>query len=355
MALLWPASLFLLGLIPLVLGLYFWILRRRKRTALRYSSLALVRAAMPERSNWRRYIPLALFLLGLGSLALALSRPVTIISVPTDRTTIMLTIDVSGSMRQRDIDPSRLEAAESAALNFVEKQKTGTQIGLVAFAGFAELIQSPTTDQEALQAAILSLNTGRRTAIGSGILTAIDGIAEIDPMIAPSTDGSADNEPQAVPQGAYAPDIIVLLTDGVSNAGPLPLEAAGQAVTRGLRIYTIGFGTAQGSPIIDNPNFGGGFNGGPGGRSNGADPNGGPPPGFRRGIDEDTLKKIAEQTGGKYYSASSAEELNSVFSSLPTNLITRHETSEISFIFVLAAALLVAAAVLLSQLWHPLP
>lgn len=348
MTLLWPASLLLLSLIPLVLGFYFWILRRRKRYALRYSSLSLVRAALPERANWRRYVPMALFLLGIASLAVAMARPVAITSVPTDQTTIMLAIDVSGSMRQRDIPPSRLQAAIDAALNFVEKQKSGTQIGLVAFAGFAELIQTPTTDEEDLQAAIISLTTGRRTAIGSGILKSIDGLAEIDPSIPRSTGyGAGGEEPQPVPDGAYAPSIIVLLTDGVSNSGPEPLDAAEQAVTRGLRVYTIGFGTEAGSPITDWPQSGGG----PDRFGNG----GGPPPGFRRGIDEKTLIEIAERTGGKYYSASSADELNSVFSSLPTNLITRHETIEISFAFTLAAAFFAAAAVLLSVLWQPLP
>ncbi len=361
MTLLWPFSLALLALIPLLILLYIFVLRRRKRLALRYSSLALVRTALPERSNLRRYVPLVLFLLGLASLAVALARPMTIIAVPTDRTTIMLVIDVSMSMRQRDIPPSRLDAAKEAALNFVQKQKAGTQIGLVAFAGFAELIQSPTTDAEQLQAAILSLTTGRRTAIGSGILQGIDAIAEIDPNVAPSTpEGSTGSGPTPVPQGAYAPDIIVLLTDGVSNSGPDPMDAAQQAVDRGLRVYTIGFGTAQGSPISDFPQFFGGNGPGTSGRGFGGDPSGGGQfggnfGGFRRGIDEETLKKVSNLTGGKYYSASSAEELNSVFNSLPTNLIMRHETNEISFAFVLGAALLVGAAVVLSQLWQPLP
>ncbi len=347
MALLWPASLLLLGLIPLFLALYFWVLRRRKRFTIRYSSLSLVRAALPERANWRRYIPLALFLLGLASLVLALARPVTIVSIPTDQTTIMLVLDVSGSMRQRDIAPSRLVAAQEAALNFIDKQNAGARIGLVAFAGFAELIQLPTSDTEDLEAAILSLTTGRRTAIGSGILKAIDGIAEIDPFVAPSTGyGSGGVEPAPVPAGAYAAAIIVVLTDGVSNSGPEPLEAAQQAITRGLRVYTIGFGTEEGSPITDFPQFGGGS----GDRFNG----GGPPPGFRRGIDEETLKQVADATGGQYFAASSAEELNSVFDSLPTNLITRHETAEISFAFTLAAALCVGAALVLGQLWQPL-
>ena len=145
-----------------------------------------------------------------------------------------------------DIEPNRLLAAEAAALSFIQRQGANTQIGLVAFAGFAELIQPPTSDQEVLQDAVESLFTGRRTAIGSGILEALDAIAEIDPNIAPSETGKAtDVKPTPVPKGAYAPHIIVLLTDGVSNAGPQPTDAAQQAVDRGIRVYTIGFGTAN--------------------------------------------------------------------------------------------------------------
>ncbi len=170
MSLIWPRLLFLLGLIPLLIAVYVWImLHRRRRFAVRYSSLALVREAMTRQSNWRRHIPFALFLLALASLVVAVGRPVTVVTVPTNQTTIILTIDVSGSMRSRDVYPSRLMAAENAAINFIQHQKPGTQIGLVAFSNFAEEIQQPTTDQEALQAAIESLTTGRRTAIGSGI------------------------------------------------------------------------------------------------------------------------------------------------------------------------------------------
>src|SRR5689334_4850484 len=149
MEMLWPGFLYLLGLIPVIIGVYIWMLRRRRRFALRYSSLALVREALPHRSNLRRHLPFALFLLALASLVIALARPVNIVSVPTDQTTIILTIDVSRSMRSADIPPSRLEAAEAAALSFIQHQKSSTQIGIVAFSGFAELIQPLTRDQEA--------------------------------------------------------------------------------------------------------------------------------------------------------------------------------------------------------------
>jgi Ca-activated chloride channel homolog len=344
---LWPGFLFLLGLIPLILMIYIWNLRRRRRFAVRYSSLVLVRQALPQYSNLRRHLPFALFLLALASLVIALARPAAVVLVPTDKTTIILAMDVSRSMCSADIAPNRLVAAQKAAISFIERQKSSTQIGIVAFAGFAELVQPPTMDQEALREAIERLYTGRRTAIGSGILRSLDAIAEVDEGVAPGTsqDGSAIS-PTPVPPGMYAPDIIVLLTDGASNTGPLPLEAAQQAADRGIRVYTIGFGTENGGTMgscgrqyQEFDYFGGSTFGG----------------GFRRGIDEGTLIEVAAMTGGEYYSASSANELENVFKKLPTYLITRRETIEISVVFAALGALLTALAVGLSLAWNALP
>lgn len=340
MVLLWPGFLLLLGIIPLMVLGYIWMLRRR-RFAVRYSSLSLLRQAIPRQSRLRRHLPFALFLLALTSLVIAFGRPAAIVSVPTDQTTIILAIDVSGSMRATDIYPSRLAAAEDAALSFIQRQKARTQIGIVAFLGFAELVQPPTTNQEALQAAVEGLYTGRGTAIGSGILKSIDAIAAIDRNVAPSvSDPTVEFQPTPVPKGAYAPDIIVLLTDGVATTGPPPLETAQQAADRGIRIYTIGFGTENGGLA-----FGGGQGFG-GGRGFGGR--------FRMGIDEETLKKIADMTGGKYYLATSAGELQNVFDNLPTYLITKHEVMEISVGFTALGALFAAIAILLSLIWHPL-
>jgi Ca-activated chloride channel family protein len=344
MNLLWPGFLLLLGLIPLIIGIYIWILRRRRRSAIRYSSLSLVRAAMPKRSNWRRHFPVALFLLGLASLVIALGRPVASVVVPSGQATIVLAMDISGSMCSTDIEPNRLIAAEEAAMQFIRNQRSNTQIGVVVFAGFAEIIQPPTRDQDALENAIRGLDVARRTAIGSGILRSLDAIAEVDESIPPVDFNSVTGgvvEP--VPPGTYAPHIIVLLTDGASNAGPWPLDAAQQAADRGVRVYTIGFGTDQGAPFAfcDNWFFsGGGFGGGGGG--------------FRRGIDEQTLIDIADLTGGEYYQATSASELDEVFKSLPTYLITKRESMEISFAFTALGALLAGVAILLSMLWNPL-
>ena len=348
MDLLWPGFLLLLGLIPLIVAVYILMLRRRRRFVVRYSSLALLGVALPRQSWLRRHLPFALFLLALAGLVIALTRPVAIVSVPTSRANIILAMDVSRSMCSDDIPPNRLQAAQAAAMSFIDSQKASTHIGVVAFAGFAELILPPTSDAEVLGDAIASLTTGRRTAIGSAILESLDAIAEIDGTVAPVTTSTSPGiEPTPVPRGAYAPSIIVLLTDGASNQGPLPLDAAQHAVDRGVRVYTIGFGTAQGGRLDCRGagSFGGGFGRFGGGFGGGR---------FRRGIDEETLKEIADITGGTYYAPESADELQEVLQSLPTYLITKHETAEISVAFVAIGTLLAAFAIVLSLRWHPL-
>ncbi|OGO28612.1 MAG: hypothetical protein A2Z16_07755 [Chloroflexi bacterium RBG_16_54_18] len=352
MGLIWPGFLWLLGLIPLIILVYFLIQRRRKRYVVRYSSLVLIRAAIPKPSLLRRYLPIALFLLALASLVLALTRPVAVIKMPAGKATIMLAMDVSMSMCSTDIPPNRLKAAQAAALEYVQRQSAHTQLGIVAFAGFAALVQPPTSDQEDLIAAVENLYTARRTAIGSAILESLDAIAEINQAVAPSTTDSESDLPTPVPEGEYAADIIVLLTDGASNTGIWPLEAAQQAADRGVRVYTIGFGTENGAVSNCGWGFQGGNSFGGGQPQWGNSWYGG---GFRRGIDEETLKQVASLTGGEYFSAQSASELTKVFEDLPTYLITRNENMEISVLFTIIGAILAVLAISLSLLWHPIP
>jgi Ca-activated chloride channel family protein len=355
MSLLWPGFLYLFLLIPLAIGVYLWVLRRRRRFAVRYSSLSLVREAAATQSWLRKHLPFMLFLLALASLIFALGRPVATVLVPSNKATVIMAIDVSRSMCSTDIPPNRLVVAKEAALSFVESNASGRQVGIVAFAGFAELIQPPTTDVRLLERAIESLVPARRTAIGSAILRSIDAIAEVDDRVAPSElSQSTDSVSPAVPEGEYVPHIIVLLTDGASNAGPLPLTAAQQAIERGVRVYTIGFGTTNNSSPMncgdeDPFGFGGGFGSPFGGGFGGG---GG---GFRREIDEETLKQVATATGGEYYIATSASELQDVFQSLPTYVIATRETTEISVFFTAIAVFIAILAIVLSVRWHPLP
>ena len=356
----WAGLLVLLLMIPLLLAAYAWSRRRRRPAAARYSSLALIRAAGPSRRRWRRHVPIALVATAVAALALAVARPTVVLSVPSSQSTMVLAMDVSGSMCSTDIEPTRLEAAQAAAIAFVEGQPSGTRIGLVAFSGFAAVLEVPTADHARVAEAIRSLTTGRRTAIGSGIQSSIDAIAEVDPNVAPVVrDGLPGVEPEAGIPGVYEPDIVVLLTDGANNAGTDPLEAARQAANRGLRVYTIGYGTEAGAELEascrrqfmgnEPPGGLGGFGGGGGGGG------GGGLGGFRRGIDEDTLQAIADLTGGTYSPAESATELGDVFANLPTTLITKREPVEVSVGFVALGGLLAALGLLLGRAWRPLP
>ena len=350
MSLLWPWFLLLLPLIPLIIAVYVWVLRRKQRFAVQYSSLSLIHQAIPKYSRWRRHLPFALFLMGLVGLIMAMSRPVTIVEVPLNRATIILAMDVSGSMCSTDIPPNRLAVAQDSAISFIEAQVETTQIGIVAFASFAHLVVPPTNDEETLKEAVQNLVTARRTAIGTAIINSVNVIAEFNPAVPPSSTVNPATfvAPGGIPRqpGEYIADIIVLLTDGANSRGIAPREAAVVAAERGIRVYTIGFGTERGAQMGCNRQQAGNrlerMGGGGGG-------------GFRRGIDEATLQDVAEMTGGVYYSAESASELQDVFRELPTYLTTVRESREISVAFATIAALLATLAIGLSLIWHPLP
>lgn len=346
MELLWFPALYLFALIPILVLGYIILLRRRKPFAVRFSSLSLVREALPKRAAWKRHLPFALFLLAIASLLMAVTRPTRMVTLPSANSTIILAIDVSRSMCSTDIAPNRLESAKAAAMQFIEGQDSNTQIGIVVFAGFAAIAQPPTTDHALLAATIENIATARRTAIGEGILMSINAIAEIDDsVVSPYSSVPV----VALPEGEYVPAIIVLLTDGVTTTGVDPIAAAQMAKDRGIRVYTIGFGTTNNTaPMNCNPfseqpqieeQFGGStFGGG----------------GFRREIDEATLSQVAEMTGGDYHLAESSADLQKVFDSLPTQLFMVTETTEISAIFAAIGAFFAVLAILLSLRWNPL-
>jgi Ca-activated chloride channel family protein len=342
MSLSWPWALLSLLIIPIVAGVVWLLRRRRRRAAVRVTSITLVRAALPPRTRWTRLVPTLLLLFGFATLGVGAARPQATVPVPSNSTTIMLAMDVSGSMCSTDVDPNRLTVAQEAAVSFIESLDDETKIGLVAFAGVAGLQVPPTTDKDALIEAINNFTTARGTAIGSAILTSIDGIAAINPTVAPT---GVDAE--SAQRSGYAADVIVVLTDGANTQGVEPATAAESAAVRGVRVFTIGFGTTTPSRMActgkQAGSWAGGGMGGGFGRSGGRSP---------RIIDEDNLKAIAEITGGQYYKAESADQLQEALGDLPSQVTVVQKHVDIASWFAGAGGLLVAVAIGLSLWWN---
>jgi Ca-activated chloride channel family protein len=353
MTFIWRDMLWLLLAVPALVLLYLWLLHRKKKSALRYANLALVKQALGKGLNWRRHVPPALLLLAIAVLIVAVARPAAVVTLATSRATVILTMDVSGSMRARDMLPSRLAASQDAAKAFIARQPADVQVGIVAFGGAAMLVQAPTIDREMLHAAIDRFDLRRGTAVGAGVLTALATIFPeerfelgglTDPMAqlgarssgggasanARSLDDPATAQPEQhvpVEPGSYESAVIVLLTDGATTTGPDPLAAGRLAAEYGVRVFTVGFGSTTGD-VID---FGG--------RS------------MRAQLDAPTLQAIADTTAAEYFEAQSSDDLTQVYESLSTKLISEKKLTEIAFIFAGIGAVLATLAAALSMLW----
>jgi Ca-activated chloride channel family protein len=343
MSFIWPELLWLLALLPLLVAAYVWLLSRRKKFALRFASLGLVKEAVGANARWRRHVPPLLFLLALALMILATARPTATVTLPMQQETIILAMDVSGSMRAKDVEPNRLEASQNAARGFVAQLPPKTRIGVVAFAGTASLVQPPTLSREDVLAAIDRFHLQRGTATGSAILVSLDALfpdqrIDVSGVIygeesrhkGRSLDEARKGEApefKPVPPGSYASAAIILLTDGQRTTGPDPLKAARMAADRGVRVYTVGVGTVEGEVI--------GFEGWS----------------FRARLDEETLKKVAGMTLGEYFHAGSALDLKKVYETLNSRLVFEKRQTEVTAIFAGAAALLSLAAAGLSMLW----
>jgi Ca-activated chloride channel family protein len=242
--------LVLLLLVPLFVALYVRMQRRRRRAIERYGSMGFAQASAGRRLGGRRHVPPALFLAGLTILLIALARPQTVVSLPRQEGTVMLVFDVSGSMAADDLKPTRMEAAKAAARGFVERQPGSVQIGVVAFSESGLAVQAPTNDQATILSAINRLTPQRGTSLGQGILAALNTIAIADaqgPLIYSNRTPEPTATPTPMPKGVYTSAVIVLLTDGENNVSPNPLAAAQAAIERGVRIYTVGIGSAAGT------------------------------------------------------------------------------------------------------------
>ena len=338
MSLLWPEWLWSLLLLPLLVAAYLALLGRRKKNTVRLASVALVKQALGSGPGWRRHVPPALLLLAVAVLLLASARPTARIKLPSVQETIILAMDVSGSMRATDVHPNRLVASQEAAKAFVAGLPRTVRIGVVSFAGTAAIVQPPTFSREDVVAAIDRFQLQRGTAIGSGLVLSLaslfpdDGIdlSQITGQRAmPVAPGEKKEKKPFVPvePGSYSSAAIILLTDGQRTTGPDPMEAAKMAAERGVKVYTVGVGTKNGEII--------GFEGWS----------------MRVRLDEDTLKNIANATRANYFYAGTADDLKQVYQGLSSRLVVETKETEITGFLALVGALLAIAAAGLSVWW----
>ncbi len=348
MTFLWPQFLWLLLTLPLLVGAYVWLLRRKKKRALRYASLSLVKEALGASQQLRRHIPPLLFLLSLASMLVAGARPFSAVTLPSAQETIILAMDVSGSMRATDVKPNRLVASQNAAKAFLADLPRHVRVGVVAFAGTAAVVQPPTLSRPDLTAAIDKFQLQHGTAIGNGIAVSL---AELIPQagidlaaLQNDPDGqsgvsldqplkerkeekkTAKNFSPAAP-GSYTSGAIILLTDGQRTTGIDSIDAARAAAERGVRVYTVGIGTVEGETI--------GFEGWS----------------MRVRLDEEALKDIARTTRADYFYAGTAGDLKKVYETLSARLTVEKKETEISALLALIAAALALASASLSLLW----
>jgi Ca-activated chloride channel homolog len=338
MTFLWPEFLWLLLALPLLVAAYLLIVKRKRKAALRYANLAMVKDAMGAGQRLRRHVPPVLFLLSLALMITAIARPAAVVQLPSQHETVILSMDVSGSMRAKDVEPDRLSAAQAAAKAFVNETPRSTRIGVVAFAGTASLVQAPTQSRDDILTAIDRFQLQRATAIGSGILVALKAIfpdAEFDlrgsnPRGDRKLPGAAKAEkpaPKAAPPGSYQSAAIILLSDGQATTGPDPIEAARMAAEHGVRVFTVGIGTPNGEILV-----GEGWS-------------------MRVRLDEETLKGIAKITGAEYFYAGTAVDLKKIYQSLNSRFVMEKKETEITALFAAAAALAALVSALLSLLW----
>ncbi len=330
--------LWLLALLPLLTLAYVLLQRRRKKYAVRYAHLGVIKGAIGRGQKIRRHLPPALFLVALGLAIFSIARPAAIITLPSQRQTIILAMDVSGSMRATDVEPQRISAAQAAAISFIKDQPETARIGVVAFSSNAMTVQQPTQNRADVVAAIERLVPERYTAMGSGILTSLNNIfadgsiEEISPGGGPRGMPLGEALPEAkerapVAPGSYTSAVIILLTDGQTNMGADPIRAAREAADRGVRVFTVGFGSEDGGLVEFE------------GRKT------------RVKLDETTLKHVAQITHANYYRAGNLAELNAVYKTLSTTLIMEPQTTELTGVFAGAAALFVVLSALFSMLW----
>ena len=327
----WPTLLLMLLCVPLLVFLYLRIQQRRRKYAAQFGSLGVTRNTTGTGPGIRRHVPAMIFLTGITLLLISMARPQATVSVPRIEGTVILTFDVSGSMSADDLEPTRMEAAKLAALDFVDNQPASVLIGVVAFSDGGISVQAPTENREETIATIERLVPRRGTSIGNGILVGLNTIAVAagDPPILTTTSMSDGQAPTAIPspQGWYTSAVIVLLTDGENNQAPDPLAATDLAADLGVRIYTVGIGSTAGATITVE-----GFT-------------------VHSQLNEPMLQYIADTTGGAYYNAGSAEDLRRIYNDLEPKLSIKREEMEITSILAGISFLVILIGGAISLLW----
>lgn len=351
MQFLWPQMLWLLLVLPLLAAAYVYLIARRKKAALLYASLALPRAALGPGQRLRRHIPPVLFLLSLGAALLACARPSATITLPSDTITLVLAMDVSRSMEATDVAPTRIAAAQQAARDLVVGLPSTVRLGIVSFAATAAEVLSPTDNRQDMLDALDRFQLQRGTATGSGLIQALavlfpnDGIdleavlfndgapllgrpaTSLDEAAAADAARKRAQERPPVQPGSYRHGAVILLSDGRRTTGPDPLDAARMAAQRGVRVYTVGFGSAQGGvagePVLS----------------------------YFMQLDEPALRAVANITGGEYFQAGSAADLSRVYRQLSARFALERRETEVSALFAAVSGLLLVAAGALSILW----
>jgi len=311
-----PARLWgLLAVVALVV-VYVVLGLVRRRYTVRFTNLPLLESVAPRRPGWRRHVAAGAFLVAVTALLLAWARPADEVLVPKERATVVLAIDTSLSMEATDVAPSRIEAAQQAALAFVDELPPKINVGLVSFDGVARVRVTPTTDRPSVRTAIQTLELGPATAIGEAIFAGLDAIAT-----APLADTAEDGE-EADP----VPARMVVMTDGKTTVGRPDVDGAAAATEADVPVSTIAFGTDRGTIVIDGEIQ--------------------PVP-----VEEEALRLIADQTGGQFFRAESLGELQSVYADIGSSVGFDTEEREVTDRFVGYAVVLLLVSTVLSLLW----
>ena len=348
----WPDLLWALAVLPFMVLLYVWLIRRRVKSVIVFSSLSLIKPAIGMSKPWRRHIPPFLLWLALCCALIGLARPKAQVTLPADFLTLVMAMDVSRSMLAQDVPPSRIEASQTAAKAFLNDLPSNVRVGIVSFAGSAQLVQDVTDQKDDLLAAIDRFQLQRGTATGSGLWLslatllpeagiALESVVYGQEFVLSNGGGGArplDSKPKpekkelkTMPVGSYTAGAIVLLSDGRRTTGPDPMEAAQYAANRGVRVYTVAFGTPDGFiPGMEGYTF------------------------YTR-VDEETLQAIAKVTGGEFFKASNADDLKMIYQKLSSRFSLEKRETEITALFVLGSVFLIVLSLLLSLIWFRQP